>query len=275
MLKNQWMIAIIALCAIFATPFVMAAVTLNVPVAGTNYTTLTFNCTQASGDVSLARNATIFYNASGGPAGTSLGSITNDTADDTEFTESISIESLSDGTSYNFTCMLDNGTTQTTSAGKANVGIDNTNPVLTFTLLKTRLNTNRIQEITWTSTDATSGLSSTTLTVTSPNTDECATVTDSSSSATSFQITETGCTGTWNASLSATDDAGNTVTTSSTFKVEDAGFTGSAAATASGDGDVPTGIFSIFGKGTDGKANTKVIAIVILIILLFFVFKKK
>jgi len=131
--------AILVSLTLVSLTLVSAAVTLNVPTEGGNYTAITFNCTQLITDIANATNASIYYNASGGFAGSAvatgayLGNLTNDTSNDLYFNGTISIESLNDSIAYNFTCMVDNGTAQSWSVGIPNVTIDNTPPnVSTF-----------------------------------------------------------------------------------------------------------------------------------------------
>lgn len=255
---------LMAMCLVI--PSVMATTTLNVPVTGTNYTTINFNCTT---DIPVAHNASIYYNASGGAAGTLLGTIHNDTADDTDFTGSLSIESLTDGLTYNFTCTITNSTADTeTSAGVENVGIDNTNPTYTFELLKsTSANYKGTQELTWTTLDATSGVETVSVSVTSPNTDTCPTQSWSTTSGTNEKVL-LDCTGTYTASMTVTDNAGNSISTEDTFKVYAPGYK---------DASTGVGTFSSFSIGgdSDAKGNLTTFAIIAIIILVIWAVYKK
>jgi hypothetical protein len=104
---------------------VLAATTLNTPITNGNYSgTLTFNCTTALPD---PLNASLLYNASGGAVGTILA--TNDTAGNlTEFTLSADISGLTDGTTYNMTCKVENSTASESSTAASSITIDNTPP---------------------------------------------------------------------------------------------------------------------------------------------------
>src|SRR4030042_5434648 len=157
------------LAMVFVIPGIMATTTLNVPVTETNYTTLTVNCTT---DLAATLNVSIYYNASGGATGTLLTTIVNTTADQTEFTASPSIEALADGTSYNFTCYADDGAAPEWSEGVVSVGIDNTDPTYTFVFAKPDRADYKstTQYLTWTTADATSGVETVAVSVTSPNT---------------------------------------------------------------------------------------------------------
>ena len=140
------------LATIFGIPGVMAAVTLNVPVTGTNYTTLTVNCTTDGYSANITYNVSIYYNVSGGATGTLLTTIQNTSEDQTDFTSSPSIEALTDGVLYNFSCYFDNVSDQKWSAGVEEVGIDNTDATYTFVLTKpTRADyKSTTQYLTWT-----------------------------------------------------------------------------------------------------------------------------
>ena len=119
---------------------VMAAGTSSVvvPVVGGNYSgTITFNCSTAADNENCVDclNASIWYNLTGPYPSTYLGAITNDTNNDTFFNDSISVASLTDGTTYNFTCVFHNATGNVINASTTIqlVTIDNTSPnVSTF-----------------------------------------------------------------------------------------------------------------------------------------------
>jgi len=250
---------------------VIAGVDLHVPIDNGNYTAITFNCTTNTTSTAGNYNATIYYNASGGPVSnlaTKLGTLTNDTATETDITGSLSIEALTDGSLYNFTCYVSNGTA--TGINLSSTGypviIDNTNPTGSVVFVKSKLNTNRVQEVTWTSADATSGLTTTTLTLTSPNSDKCATFTSTDSSGVSQYLT-TSCVGTYTTSFVVTDSAGNSETFSETFKVEDAG-----AGWPSGD-SITTDLSTTIQKPGPNKAL--ILIVIIVAVIIFFRTKKK
>jgi hypothetical protein len=114
----------------FAVLVFVTAATLTVPVLGGNYsTTMNINCTSLLANTT---NITIYYNASGGAAGTDssvLTTVVNTSVGQSEFIEATSITSLADlNISYNFSCYSDNDSTQNWSSSIANVTIDNTPP---------------------------------------------------------------------------------------------------------------------------------------------------
>jgi hypothetical protein len=114
---------------------VSATVTLRAPTAGNYSGTFTFNCTQVISDVVNATNATLYYNSSGGAiisvAALRVVTVVNDTVDDLNFDNiTTNIAGLTEGTAYNFSCVLFNGSTQTMSAGVSSITIDNTAPAV-------------------------------------------------------------------------------------------------------------------------------------------------
>ena len=268
---------------LFLLPTVNAAVTLTSPVTLNNYTTLTFTCTKLVADVPInATQMAVFYNASGGNAGTGasrLGTVVaNDSSDDLSFSGTFGgIESLTDGASYNFTCVLGNATVNVTSAGVKSVTIDNLAPTGSFIIAKPTISTGNVQDLSWTSADATSGLATVLFTITSPDSARCAAYTSSSaiSSVQRLGTGQTDCEGTYTVSLAVTDLAGNTYSpTDGTFKTTMAG-SASGGSTGSSSG-VSTGTFSIF-SDKEGKGGISINAIVVIavIILLLWHFNKK
>jgi len=218
-MNKQILLPIAILFTIMTLFLVSGATTLNVPVAGTNYTTITFNCTTTTGECKGCLNASIYYNASGGDSygDTLLGTITNDTDDDIEFTQLISIESLDDLLTYNFSCYVDNKTDQVLSAGITSVGIDNTGPTVSVTTDYSEITLSRIFKYTTAIADATSGLDGTeSCSIVDPLDDS----TSVSTSASSVIFEDTGIAGDYNLSCSATDDAGNTNSDSEIIKVK-------------------------------------------------------
>jgi len=274
MQNKKTIIILTLLTMVLVLPSIMAATTLNVPVTGTNYTSITFNCTTTLAECGACLNATVWYNASGGAAepgvATLLGVIANGSANDVDFTSAISIESLSDAATYNFTCSVSNesNTYIANSSGVQSVGIDNTDSTYTFTLSKpTRADFKGTQKLTWTTTDATSGVETVSVTVTSPNTDTCPTQTWTTTSGTDTDV-ELDCAGDYTAAMTVVDNAGNSVSTSDEFTVYAPGYKTTSEAGTS------FGTFSIGGDG-EAKANLKTLAVITIIILgIWFLAKK-
>lgn len=276
MTKNKLMIVAFVL-SLLVIPMIFAAgtATLNTPVTRTNYTTLTWNCTSTVTSAATKYNVTIFYNATGGAASnaaTKLGStVWNTTGSNTEFTASPSIESLSDLLTYNFTCYADNGTDKVYSTGIKSVGIDNTEPVTTLIVKSPTMSTSRTQELTWTSSDATSGLTSTTVTVAKPSS-SCASESWTTAAGTSQQVVDSSCDGTYTVTLTATDTAGNVKTSTATYKATYPGAKrGGASTLSSGIGNIGSGI----GSQGIGSDNGTVVVVAIALICLLWLYNRR
>jgi len=267
----------------FVLPLMSAAVTLNNPVTKGNYTDITFNCTKLINDAPInTTNVTLWYNATGGTVGTMLASskINNDTTNDLSFYLSgISVSSLSDLTTYNFSCKADNGTSQVWSAGVGSVTIDNTSPVTTLGLDSTNIYTRDSITIQWTATDATSGLSSVVTTITSPDSSRCPTLTYTDTNGKyALSDDKTVCPGVYTVLVTATDRAGNIDTTSTkTFKVTLAGLSKSGSNTLGGSSK------SEFTQGSEisnnnlplGENGTNIVILILILGSLWYFFKKK
>lgn len=262
MRKNQTnVLALLALAfgLLFILPFASATTTLVSPVAGTNQsTTMVVNVTT---DLTEPLNATIWYNASGGATGTLLTTILNDTDGDTEFySASVDISSLADATTYNFTAIVNNGTDTEETAG-ALLTIDNTAPSTSITLGRSSINVGNTNDFSWTSSDATSGLETVSLTVTAPGSCSISSSTDSAGSMTVTGSQQTGCSGTYTITLTATDYAGNSDTSTQTFKATEAG---------KKDGSNTLG-----GNQGEPTKTQNLIWVALGIIVIYFVFFKK
>jgi hypothetical protein len=106
----------------------VGAATLVSPSASSSHSgTMVLNCTTTAAECAACQNATFYYNKSGGAAGTMLTIIVNDTGDDVNFyNASYGISGLDDLATYNFTCMIDNGTDQAYATANAGITVDNT-----------------------------------------------------------------------------------------------------------------------------------------------------
>jgi len=270
MQKNITIIVMLLAAMVLVIPGVLAVTTISAPVTGTNYTTtLNIAVTVDANGANNMTNVTCYYNSSGGAATTYLTEILNDSVYDLSFTDAVDVSSFPDLTTYNISCAVRNGTTLNTTVSVAKVGIDNTAPTGTLVLYKAdRADYKGTQRITWTSADATSGVSTVAVTMTSPNTDTCPTQSWSDESATDNVVT-LNCAGTYTASMTITDTASNSYTTSDTFKVYVGG------AKTSGDGEVGLGTFSIGGDGGAKISKTTIAIIAIIILIGWMVTKKK
>lgn len=271
---NKFILTILVLSMFLVTPMVMAAVNISGVTTLNNYTTVTFACAKLVADA--PQNATlayIYYNASGGPVSataTKLGSaVANDSRDDLYFTGFSDVSGLTDGLTYNFTCVIGNATNNATAIAVSSVGIDNTAPTKTLSWDKPSVVMGSPQEISWTTSDATSGISSVSVTITSENTDLCPTTTYTDEDFTAKQFLDTDCDGTYTVLLTATDTAGNIATEEETFDVLVPG-----ASIAGGLGsDLASGI----GKTTDTKGNNTqaIVLVVVIVIVIYFLIRKK
>ena len=267
-----------------ALPLMSAATAITSPIASTNYTG-TMNVTVTTAVIDTG-NVTCWYNATGTPTGGSLLAIIQNTSvGQTLFTNPIvDISSITDSVNYSIVCGADNGanTTYENSTAVIYVGIDNTDPLATITLSRPSVGTGNTLDITWTSSDATSGLTSTLVTFTSPNTDNCPVQTWSTASGTDTLSgsEETGCTGENTVTVLATDTAGNTKTATVTFNVDEAGMASTGANTLGGSEISGFQItdFSIFGdNGKLGNTNipANLVAWIVIAIIVYFLFFNK
>ncbi|MAH03684.1 hypothetical protein CMI39_02770 [Candidatus Pacearchaeota archaeon] len=136
--------------------------TLGSPLSNTNYTsagTLNFSCNNVSMEGVI--NATLFYNISGGAINVShnLTFLVNASANQSIFGNvSVNLTGLSDATTYNMTCFLDNDSAKVWSSS-ANITIDATAPnVSIFSTTVSRGNYSGIIIINTSVTDATIGV---------------------------------------------------------------------------------------------------------------------
>lgn len=257
--KKVLLAVLLSFVLLAALPLMSAAVTVVKPVTSTNYST-TMNVTVTTGYLDWAGkyiNVTCWYNATGTPA-TPLVTITNTSVNQTWFSNAaVDISAITEGLNYSVICGARNGTAafDVNSTAVLKVGIDNTDPVVTIEASKPSIGVGNTQEITWTSSDAMTGLSSTLVTVSSPNSDRCADQTWTTASGTSVAIVTEGgvadCSGTWTATILATDKAGNTETTSATWQASDngakAGYLQGTSATDESEGLSPIVVFIIAG----------------------------
>lgn len=264
-MKNKlWLITTLVLMLV-AVPTVMAATAMTVPVTGGNYTTaLTITMTTDTTTVNKT-NMTCLYNASGGDATVLLASIVNTSAGQTTFTTTTAALS-SETATYNITCSLYNLTTINSTKYASLVTIDGTDPSESLTLGETKITAGKKNTLTWSISDALSGLSSYNVSVTSPNADTCPTQSWSTTSTTDQEVVNTGCSGTYTVTLTATDISGNSVTDTQTFTTRSIGTAGWQDTASSATGT----------QNAQDKSNRNiVIGIVIAIVIYALFFRKK
>lgn len=209
---------------LFLSSNVLAATTLVSPTAINYSSTMTLNCTTAINSSSTSYNVTFFYNKSGGATGTKLITITNTSADQNTFTSvNYNIASLDDTNTYNFTCYADNGTNQQYSAGTSRITIDDTDSVISISTDVSRNYQTKPVILTWSCTDAVSGVTSTTIALTAVGDLGCEIAgTTSWSTATGTQTlstTQTQCAGPYTATITCTDYSGNSDSDTATFNI--------------------------------------------------------
>jgi len=199
----------------------VSAGTLVSPVTGGNYTTLTFTCVPG---INNALNASLYYNASGGITSIRLTTITNTSANQTSFSASANIESLSDLTTYNFSCLVSNYSVikdiEWTPAAES-VTIDNTNPAWVVSIDRQSTSVGGIFRYTTTATDATSGVQTKTCTLLDPEGvyHSASNNADNSLYDSDRSIDD----GTWTLNCTATDYAGNSKSASDTITTNQLG----------------------------------------------------
>lgn len=244
-------------------PLTSAAVAWVTPAANANLSTsvavnVSFvNVTDITDPVSA--NTTFYWNGSGSWVAVSKNGLT---CTATHCNATLTLTGLTDLANGYLNVTLGNNT-QILSGTTRVVTVDNTDPTGTLTLLKPSIGTNDVQEVTWTSSDATSGVQTVSLTVTSPNTDSCATQSSSSTSGTMQLVgsAQTGCTGTYTTALTITDYASNEYSTSQTFDISAPG--------------LKNGVNTMAPAETK-KGNSSVIWIILIVIaVIYFANKKK
>lgn len=265
--------AVLAMFVLFQLPSTSAAIALVKPAVGNYSGTIIVNVTLAVADCLGCLNASVYYNASGGTTNTYLTKITNTTYNQTQFYNgAVSVAALSDLKTYNFSVRLDNGTYQVWTVGTAKITIDNTAPTGTAVFDLDTVQMNAVQKFTWTSSDATSGVKTVSVSSVSPNTDKCPTQTSSATSGTLEYVgsTETGCAGTYTSTVTITDYAGNTYSPSDTFKVYTTGKSNNAVGSGVGVSSGAIGFGDI-----EAYLNNKVVIVTIIVIVIYFAATRK
>lgn len=274
MQKKEKIMVLMALCLLSIIPFMSATVTLVKPVTGYNATsTIIFNCTQT--DLQYVKNASLAYNATGGLAGSILSTsiVTNDTLNDTYFySASASVASLADAQNYNVSCRVCNDSDCAYSVAR-NITIDNTNPALTLTSSVSELELNGLLKLTWSVSDATSGLSSSSLNLTSPNSGLCPMQNWSATSGSDVTIDPTTltCPGTWTLSLVGTDYSGNTNTATQSIILDVGRSAAASSAASSASVSAESGYLTGNAKG---NLDTRNVAIFVAIVLIAYLIIK-
>jgi hypothetical protein len=217
MRKINILITTILLASLFIMPLVFAATTMSSPVTGNNYTgTMTVTVIYDGWNAVNMSNVTCYYNSSGGATGTTLVIISNTTSIQKTFTDSVAITSLSETSTYNISCNLNEATKTNLTLYASGITVDSTNPLCSLTKKYSNPPYKGIQQLIWTSSDALQ-LVSTAVTIDRPQTGADMTYTDSGRDLTLLS-TDTNWIGSWTATVLATDRVGNTATCTQTWK---------------------------------------------------------
>jgi len=231
------------------------------PLGGTtNYTNHTgsflFNCTTG---IFRVHNVTVYTNSSAGVM-TALQTFTNTTGNQTAWSGTVTITATNDGTLQNISCHPDNGTVVAAAYTQENLGknvmLDTTDPVCNISRVHSTFAWKGTQELTWDSSDAIERVS-TLVTIDRPGLGADLTYSDADRILT-LTSQDTKYTGSWTATVLATDRAGNTDTDSVTFK------------SYMPDGAIDEGYLPV--PKDNGKA---LLLILVVAAILYFVFKKK
>jgi len=229
--KQNILFLFVALAIVFVFPLLSATVTLNVPAASGNYSTIIpINCTTLVGD-NMSSNATIWYNNTVlGVTNTSAVTIANTTVNQTTYTNSLSIAALADGNaSYRFWCQvvfLNN--TQQNSSINTGITIDNSIPTCTLTLAYPSINANGIQTYGWTISDPVQ-IQNASETFTGPTGFTTRTSTNTTGLV-NLASTENTIAGQYTLAVTAFDSGGNSCTASKSYMVSNGYAPGSVGA---------------------------------------------
>lgn len=260
MKKTNFLLATIFLVMLLTVlPLVNAAVTVDLPIADTNYTTEIDiyvqyeNATDEMTDA-LSANTTCYYNASGTWA--TVGALSSFTINATGFTATIDIDALTDGTGISFNCSVSNVSTLTVSDTINGIMFDSTDPLCTLTKDHRTMPWKGIQQVDWTSSDVIEWVS-TSVNIDGPDTQTTLTYTDANRQLT-LTSQDTKYIGDWTANITATDRAGNTCTDEVTWS------------TYLPDGDIQPG----YGYEPPAKGN-QLLLLIVVIAIIYFVFIRK
>ena len=200
-------------------PMVLGASSMSVPVDSGNYTSpMTVTVIYDGHNPQNMTNLTCYTNITGGTANTFGVTVVNTTSTQTTFTGTITL--ATDALDiYNITCLLQNCTATDCSTNAsfyaANITIDSTDPVCDLTKKHSKPAYKGIQELTWSSSDALS-LISTAVIIDRPQEGDDLTYTDTSRTLT-LSSQDTKWLGDWTTTLIATDRSGNTATCTETW----------------------------------------------------------
>ena len=253
-------LGILLILSVLVLPGIMAATALVSPTTGSNHTgTMTINCTTA---VANAINVTIYYNATGGPSNgdaTALITIVNTTDSQTEFVDAaVSISSLDDLATYNFSCYADGDTQELSASDNGVITIDNTAPVVNLEIPfgGAENSYGGVLDYRCSLADAIdSTLATQSFSVAHPSGDTTTSTTLTRNYETFKQFTDTDYEGDYVFTCSATDAAGNVGTSTLTVSISE------------------LGVMQVK-KGSSGSNSNMIWIIGGIVVVLYFVMKK-
>ena len=258
---------VLALAIVSLLGFASAAVAFITPVAGANISTTTFlaNCSYVNGTDITDPTAPGSGNTSFFFGTTLMATLTGPACSVNACWATLNTGDIATDSTGTLKCSLGNSTDKWFANATAVITIDRTAPTATITLDDVQISQGRQEIITWTSADALSGLSTSLLTITSPDTTRCPTITETTSSGSVTLVDQqTICTGYYTVAFTQADLAGNSVTaTPVQFRVTmlDGKFIGEQ------------GIESI-SKKSDNTNTIVIVAVIIILALLYFKSKK-
>ena len=252
--KAIFLLSILFLVSIFSIIYVSATSSMSTPVTNGNYSSpITVTVLYDGYNPNNMTNVTCYFNSSGGSSLEFPVTIVNTTSTQTTFTgtKALTVETRA----YNVTCLLQNRTSINSTFYAYNVTIDNTAPTMTTTTDNGGTTQAKVRQkesigLNWSCTDATSGVTSTSVSYTA-NGDAGCTVSGTTSWTTStgsqsLKTTQTQCAGKYTIASTCTDYSGNTATDSDIFNIY---------YPEGGSGFIPTDniVNPVTGKSTNSK----------------------
>lgn len=219
--KNKYTgIGVLLLAVLIMLPMISAATTIVAPVSNGNYTgTVSVNVTTALVD---AKNITCLYNTT---AGLALGAFTiveNTSASQTVFTGSVDVSSYTDGITYNISCSAYNDTESETASPASGITIDNTDPVVTLSVVfdDMTVSSGSVFDYKCSIADAIDGSTTDVFTVTDPDSSSTSLTVGSSDF---LNFVDTNTAGDYVFSCAGTDYTGNSATSTATVTIDELG----------------------------------------------------
>lgn len=261
-------IALVAMLAMFLLPVVSATIAQVTPATLSNQSA-SFSTNWTFANVTdgithpISANSTFKWNATGSWVAVTKSGFTCTT---TNCIATLDISSMGEGFGVlNFSAGNNTDVLAGTLGGVFKV--DKTNPTVSISRDLAEIPTQGTIKVTWSTSDSGSGLSSKTMTITSPDSARCAAITSTSASGSqTLTGTQTACEGTYTASITSTDYSGLSSTSSVTWR----------AYTPDGTGfGIPTsGLQNAPGASKNNSRNV-IVFVIIIGIVIFLLTRKK